>query len=79
MARFEVLARDSDRALIRAVAKRLAEDGLQSSRLRAAVAGSLGAKPPPKGGILLALRRSPLVGAKVVPERAIEAGRVVKL
>ena len=37
MARFEVLGRNTDRELIRSVAKCLAEEGLDSDRLRAVV------------------------------------------
>jgi hypothetical protein len=59
---FEVLGRDTDRELIRSLARRLAEDP-QASRLRAAVSQSIAGAPPKKGGILAALRRSPLVGS----------------
>ena len=34
---------------------------------------------PPKGGILKALRRSPLVGEDIVPHRRNERGRKVDL
>jgi hypothetical protein len=79
MARFEVLGRDSDRELIRSLAQRLAEDGPESERLRAAVSKCLAGQPPRKGGILEALRRSPLVGADVIPNRPFEPGRKVDL
>jgi hypothetical protein len=69
MARFEVLGRDADRDLIRSLARRLAEDGPDASRLRAAVSQSLSGEPPKKGGVLAALRRSPLVGADLDPQR----------
>ena len=36
-------------------------------------------EPPRKGGVLDALRRSPLVGADVIPPRPSEPGREVKL
>jgi hypothetical protein len=38
IARFEVLGLDADRDLIRSVARRLAEDGPDSARIRAAIA-----------------------------------------
>lgn len=76
MARFEVLGRDSDRELIRSFAKRLAEDGPEAERLRAAVSQGIAGQPR-KGGILEALRRSPLVGADVIPARPFEPGRKV--
>ncbi len=79
MARFEVLGRDSDRELIRSFAKRLAENGPEAERLRAAVSKGIAGQPPRKGGILEALRRSPLVGADVFPERPFEPGRKVDL
>lgn len=79
MARFEVLGRDSDRELIRTFAKRLAEDGPEAERLRAAVSQGIAGQPPRKGGILEALRRSPLVGADVLPARPFEPGRKVDL
>jgi hypothetical protein len=79
LARFEVLARDADRDLIRSLARRLAEDGPEASRLRAAVSQTLGGDPPRKGGILAALRRSPLVGADLDLVRDREDGRDVDL
>ncbi len=63
LARFEVLGRDADRDLIRSLARRLAEDTPEASELRAAVSSSIAGEPPRPGGILAALRRSPLVGA----------------
>jgi len=79
MARFEVLGRDSDRELIRSFAKRLAEDSPEAERLRATVSQGIAGKPPRKGGILEALRRSPLVGADAIPARPFEPGRKVDL
>lgn len=79
MARFEVLGLDGDRNLIRSLARRLAEDGPDASRLRAAVTQTMSDEPPRKGGILAALRRSPLVGGDIVPVRPFDAGRKVEL
>ncbi len=79
MARFEVLGLDADRDLIRSLARRLAEDGPDASRLRAAVSQTIAGEPPRKGGILEALRRSPLVGADIAPVRRFEPGRKVDL
>lgn len=79
MARFEVLGRAADRELIRSFAKRLAEDGPEADRLRAAVCRGMAGEPPKKGGILEALRRSPLVGAAVVLGRPFEPGRKIDL
>jgi len=79
MARFEVLGLDGDRDLIRSLAKRLAANGPDSSRLRATVRRTLSGEPPKKGGILKALRRSPLVGADLDFERPVTPGRKVDL
>jgi hypothetical protein len=79
LARFEVLGRHSDRDLIRSLARRLAEDGPEAARLRAAVSQSLAGEPPRKGGILAALRRSPLVGADLDVTRPRDAGRNVEI
>jgi hypothetical protein len=79
MARFEVLGLDGDRDLIRSLARRLAEEGPDASRLRTAVSQTIAGEPPRKGGILEALRRSPLVGSDIAPVRQFEAGRKVEL
>ena len=79
LARFEVLGLDADRALIRSVARRLAEDGPEASRLRTVVSQTIDGEPPKRGGILAALRRSPLVGADIDPQRSREAGRKLRL
>jgi hypothetical protein len=79
MARFEVLALDADRDLIRSLAKRLAENGPESSRIRAAVTQTIVGEPPKKGGVLAALRRSPLVGTDLALTRQVTQGRSVDL
>ena len=77
LSRFEVLGRDADRDLIRSLARRLAEDGPEASQLRAAVSQTIAGEPPKKGGILAALRRSPMVGADLDLSRQHEEGRKV--
>lgn len=79
MARFEVLGLDADRELIRLLAKRLAEDDPEAVRLRAVVSQGMSGEPPRIGGILAALRRSPLVGADLNLARSHETGRKVDL
>jgi hypothetical protein len=79
MARFEVLGLDTDRDLIRTLAKRLANDGPDVDRIRAVVRRSIAGEPPKKGGILDALRRSPLVGTDLNLARSRETGRKVDL
>ncbi len=79
LARFEVLGRDADRDLIRSVARRLSEDTPEASELRATMTKSIAGEPPKPGGILAALRRSPLVGADLDLSRPREKGRKVDL
>lgn len=79
LARFEVLGRDADRELIRLLARRLAENSPESARIRAAVSDTINGEPAKKGGILAALRRSPLVGADIQFTRHHEEGREIEL
>ena len=79
MARFEVLALDADRELIRSLARRLANGGPEAADIRAAVRRSIAGASARKGGILDALRRSPLVGADLDYVRPRETGRKVEL
>jgi hypothetical protein len=79
MARFEVLGLDADRDLIRSLAKRLAEGDPDAARIRAVLDRTMSGQPPKKGGILAALRRSPLVGTDLTLARSHEAGRKVDL
>lgn len=69
LARFEVLGLDEDRALIRSLARRLAEEGPGAEQIRSVLRRTIAGEPPQKGGILAALRRSPLVGADIDLER----------
>jgi hypothetical protein len=79
LARFEVLGRDSDRDLIRSLARRLAEGDAEASKLRALVGAAMAGESAERGGILAALRRSPLVGADLDFSRRREPGRKVDL
>ena len=79
MARFEVLGRGADRELIRTLAKRLAGDDPDSARIRATIRQTVSGEPASKGGILNALRRSPLVGADLDLNRSATSGRKVDL
>jgi hypothetical protein len=78
MARFEVLGVDADRDLIRTFARRLAENDAEAARLRAEVRRSVG-EPMRTGGVLAALRRSPLVGADLDLARPFEPERKIDL
>lgn len=79
LSRFDVLGRDADRDLIRSLARRLSEDTAEARELRATIAKSLTGEPPKPGGILAALRRSPLVGAELDLSRTREEGRGIDL
>jgi len=50
-----------------------------ASRLRTAVSQSINGEPPKRGGILAALRRSPLVAADLDVTRPREKGRNVEI
>lgn len=79
MTRYEVLGKESDRDLIRSLARRLAEEGPDAFEIRNVVNRTINGEPPSKGGILAALRRSPLVGADLDVVRSSEEGRKVDL
>jgi hypothetical protein len=78
MARFEVLGLSADRELIRSLARRLAENNPEAAEIRASIRQA-SAEPLRKGGILAALRRSPLVGADLNLVRPRIDGRKVSL
>ena len=79
LARFEVLGLDADRDLIRALARRLADNTPEASALRAVVSSSIIGQAIQPGGVLAALRRSPLVGADLDLSRSREEGREAAL
>jgi hypothetical protein len=79
VARFDVLGLDSDRGLIRSLAKRLAENDPDAARIRAVVSQTIAVPKPAKGGIWNALRRSPLVGADLNLKRPRTSGRKIEL
>jgi hypothetical protein len=79
IARFEVLGLDADRDLIRTLAKRLADGGPDARRIRASVGRAIAGDKPRQGGILAALRRSPLVDADLELKRSKGTGRKVDL
>lgn len=77
--RFEVQALETDRELIRTLARRLADGGPEAARARAVVLRVVAGEPPTPSGIVEALRRSPLVGADLDLTRVREEGREVGL
>jgi hypothetical protein len=77
IARFEVLGLEADRELIRALARRLAEGGADAVPMRATVNQLMASGSSKKGGILAALRRSPLADLEL--KRVHVEGRKVDL
>ena len=79
MARFEVLGLTTDRELIRSLARRLAEKSPAATAIRTTVRHAISDKAQKKGGILDALRRSPMVGANLDITRSAADDRKVHL
>ena len=79
LARFEVQALDSDKELIRSLAKCLAEDDSKAALMRATLRSTIGGATRTKGGIFSALRRSPMVGADLDLTRPHVKARKVDL
>jgi hypothetical protein len=79
VARFEVLGLDSDRELIRALARRLVENNAETDEIRTTLQNKVLAPATTKGGILTALRRSPMVGAELNLKRQKTTRRRVDL
>src|SRR5215467_10276319 len=79
MARYEVRGLETDKQLVRKLARRLAANDDDAQRLRAEVARQVASGEPRRGGIWVALRRSPLVGAGLNLEREIVRPRDVDL
>ncbi len=77
--RFEVMALETDREMLRTLARRLAEDGPEADHARATVKALVADGPPKAGRILAALRRSPLVGADLDLSRPRIEGRRIDL
>ncbi|MFY9692506.1 MAG: hypothetical protein WA776_04915 [Xanthobacteraceae bacterium] len=79
IARFELQALEADRELIRMVARKLTERGPKAGQIRQTIRQAIAAEPRKTGGILAALRRSPLVGADLDLSRPREEGRKIDL
>ncbi len=76
--RFEVLGLDADRDQIRSFAKRLAQNDAETNQIRSQVRRTVSDLPQKKGGILAALRRSPLVGLALEIDRPFDlAGKSI--
>jgi hypothetical protein len=77
--RYEVRGLAADKELVRNLAKRLAANDREAAQLRAEMAQKVGGEKPTRGGILAALRRSPLVGADLELDREFLSGRDTNL
>jgi hypothetical protein len=78
LARFEVLGLKQDRELVRALARRLAENDPAAAGIRDSVRVQITPDTRKKGGILEMLRNSPLMGVELnlarrrVPPRRVD-------
>jgi hypothetical protein len=79
ISRYEVRGLARGKELVRKFAKRLAADDAAAARLRTEVLKQVSDRPPTRGGIGAALRRSPLVGAGLILEREVVPSRDVDL
>ena len=77
MARFEVTGLESDRELVRAFARRLAENDKLASEMRGTVRDKVAPAPRTKGGILAALRKWPISDVDLT--RPYTEGRKIEL
>jgi hypothetical protein len=77
MARFEVLGLDSDRELVRAFARRLAENDAGAAEIRVSVGEKVAPDTRTKGGIYEALRRWPIADLNLT--RPFVEGRKIDL
>jgi hypothetical protein len=77
MSRFEVLGLDSDRDLIRAFARRLAENDQAAAQIRASVREQVNGGSRKRGAIYEALRRWPIADLNL--KRPVLTGRKIDL
>jgi hypothetical protein len=78
MARFEVLGRKSDSALIRSLARTIAEDDEKATALREFAEKIIEQDQPKRGSLLAALLRSPLVGSGLDLTRSTDDARTIE-
>jgi hypothetical protein len=79
LCRYEVRGLDSDKALVRQIAARLATNEPDAQRLRAELTQELVGERLGLGGIFAALRRSPMVGVELDLTRDVTDGRDLDL
>jgi len=79
MSRFEVRGRSRDKALIKALAKRLAANDAEAQALREELQLRLAPRKGERGSVWHWLRSSPLVGVDWYIERPFDPGRKIDL
>ena len=79
LARFTVLGLDTDRELIRLLARRLSVNDAEAMRIRETMGKTIAPETSTNGGILAALLLSPLAGGDLDFEREVTHGRTVDL
>ena len=79
IARFEVMGLETDRVLLRSLAKRLAENDAAAQKLRATIRNAASAIDDQRDSILSKLRRSPLASVDLQLQRDRGEGRRIKL
>ncbi|RYI34523.1 MAG: hypothetical protein EON48_01845 [Acetobacteraceae bacterium] len=80
LGRFEVRGLELDKELVRSIARRLAANDAEANAMRFDLARRVGGSEPQRvGGVLAALRRSPLVGADFDLAREQTPGRDAEL
>ena len=79
LVRFEVMAPESDRSILREVAISLTRGGANADKIRGTLRDVLSDENETRGSIYLALRRSPLVSAELKIKRSRGEGRKIKI
>jgi hypothetical protein len=78
LTRFEVLGRKSDSALIRKLARTIAEDVAKAAALREFAEKIVGDEKQSRGSILAAFRRAPFIGAELDLTRSDDDARTIQ-
>ena len=79
LVRFEIMAPESDRSILREVAISLTRGGANADKIRGTLRDVLSDENETRGSIYFALRRSPLVSAELKIKRSRGGGRKIKI
>lgn len=77
--RFELKSKESDRNLLRTLARKLMQEGREVDELRCIIRENVDGDEPQKGGILRALMNSPFAGSDLDLSRPFNPGRKIDL